>query len=789
MIGEDTVQLVDLASEEVPWIIGGKADGLRRLAVRGLPVPAGCVIPAEADDDDVERLAAEISRMWAGSLLAVRSSGIEEDSAEASYAGQFETVLGVEANPADIVGAVHRVRASVTAPHVASYAHESDPRMPVLVMPMIDAAAAGIAFTRDPVSGEQKVVVEAVAGVADRLAAGDMTGERWVVEDEPLCLDDRGVLDAATAAAVAELALQVEDYEGKPQDIEWAVGDGVLYLLQARPITTLDGLEPVPIDDEIPPGPWEWDSTHSRSPVSPLLADVFPEGMKRGSRLLSSEYGVPLDHLAIRAINGYFYIQMVPPVGNPGTPLPPAPIARLLFRIVPSLRRREKAARRTFAERTYQQWHDRWRTERRPAVERTLSDWFDLELGDLSNVDLAELFERAVELVRDTFAWNMVTDPAYLVPLADLHHFVSAHFDAGLEMTLRLLAGSSRSEYRQSVSALSEMVTPAVRELVERGGDGLFVDLERIDPAFATAFRSHQRRHGTTILGFDFDQPTYLEDPIAELLLIANLPPEEGDPSTDAAGLASELAEKLPPDARARFEMRLAEARNTYWIREEGNAVLFTVIGALRLVMLEVGRRLVAADQAERADHAVFLTTDEITTWLREPTGITEIIRTRRSHRRWATQRRPPVNIGEIPPPPGPESLPPSVGRIMEVFQLVIAHDQRPSDLPGEVDGVAASPGVHTGPVRVVRGPHEFSRVIPGDVLVAPLTTSSWEVLFPHIGALVTEGGGLLSHPAIVAREYRLPAIVGCEGATTRFADGELVTVDGRLGTVTPVRP
>lgn len=788
MIGEASVQLVDLASEVVPWTIGGKADGLRRLAVRGLPVPAGCVVPAEADDDDIERLASEVSRMWPDARLAVRSSGIGEDSDQASFAGQFETILDVEATPADIAGAIQRVRASITAPHVASYAHGWDPRMAVLVMPMIDAAVAGIAFTRDPVSGDRMVVVEAVAGVADKLAAGEMTGERWVVDDGPRRIADLGVLDADTALAIAGLARRVEELEGRPQDIEWAVADGTLHLLQARPITTLDEAELIPMDEEIPPGPWEWDSTHSRTPVSPLMADVFPDGMKRGSRLLSREYGMPIDHLALRAINGYFYIQVVPPAGKPGAPPPPAWISRMLFKLVPSLRRREKAARRTLAERTYQQWHDRWRTERRPAVERTLSDWFDLELENLPDDELAELLVRAVELVRDTFAWNMVTDPAYLVPLADMHHFVAAHLGGGLETTLRLLAGSSRSEYRESVSALFETVTPTVRELVERGGDGLLVDLEKTDPAFATAYRSHQRRHGTTILGFDLDQPTYLEDPVAELRRIVNLPPEEGDPSSDASALASELADGLSPDLRARFEILLAEARNTYWIREEGNAVLFSVIGALRLVMLEVGRRLVAARQVERPDHAIFLTADEIITWLREPTDITEVVRIHRGHRRWATQRRPPVNIGEMPPLPGPESLPPSVGRIMEVFQLVIAHDQRPSDLPGEVDGVAASPGVHTGPVRVVRGPDEFSKVAPGDVLVAPLTTSSWEVLFPHVGALVTEGGGLLSHPAIVAREYRLPAIVGCEDATNRFHDDQLVTVDGSLGTVTPAQ-
>jgi len=89
--------------------------------------------------------------------------------------------------------------------------------------------------------------------------------------------------------------------------------------------------------------------------------------------------------------------------------------------------------------------------------------------------------------------------------------------------------------------------------------------------------------------------------------------------------------------------------------------------------------------------------------------------------------------------------------------------------------------------VTIVYGPDDFEKVQPGDVLVAPITSSPWEVLFPHAGALVTEGGGLLSHPAIVAREYGLPAVVGCEGAMGRFYDGQLVRVDGVAGTVTPI--
>jgi pyruvate,water dikinase len=131
--------------------------------------------------------------------------------------------------------------------------------------------------------------------------------------------------------------------------------------------------------------------------------------------------------------------------------------------------------------------------------------------------------------------------------------------------------------------------------------------------------------------------------------------------------------------------------------------------------------------------------------------------------------------------------FPVGVQPIMRMIELIITHDQRPPILPDGVDGVAASPGIHTGRVRLVTDPGDFDNVRNGDVVVAPITTSAWEIIFPHVGALVTEGGGLLSHPAIVAREYALPAVVGCEGAMSRFHEGQLVRVDGAAGTVTPI--
>jgi phosphoenolpyruvate synthase/pyruvate phosphate dikinase len=102
------------------------------------------------------------------------------------------------------------------------------------------------------------------------------------------------------------------------------------------------------------------------------------------------------------------------------------------------------------------------------------------------------------------------------------------------------------------------------------------------------------------------------------------------------------------------------------------------------------------------------------------------------------------------------------------------------------VTGIAASAGSYTGPVRVIRNEAEFDRLRPGDVLVCPITSPVWSVLFPSVGALVTDTGGILSHAAIIAREYGVPAVVATGNGTSAWRDGQVVTVDGAAGTARP---
>jgi phosphoenolpyruvate synthase/pyruvate phosphate dikinase len=241
--------------------IGAKAANLARLAAVGFPVPAGLVVTPAAEERWEEALPHLLEA--AGALgvgrFAVRSSGTSEDLEDASFAGQYETILGV---PFDgLPEAVRSVFVSADASRVSAYqeaqgeasAGDRRPRMAVLVQAMVGADAAGVAFTANPLTGERgEVVITAVRELGERLVSGAAVGDEWVVRDgEAVCKRaDEGAISAGQAANIAALARRVEEHFESPQDIEWAISASRLYLLQARPMTALP--EPV---DWTPPHP------------------------------------------------------------------------------------------------------------------------------------------------------------------------------------------------------------------------------------------------------------------------------------------------------------------------------------------------------------------------------------------------------------------------------------------------------------------------------------------------------------------------------------------------------
>ena len=759
--------------------VGGKAEALARLAEAGFNVPDGVVVPTGARDDEIATAAAVIAAEFAGRELAVRSSGVAEDLADASFAGQYDTVLNVPAKAEPLAAAIRQVRESAHAAHLGAYGHGVDDRMAVLVMPMVDADAAGIAFPRHPVTGADVVMIEAVAGLGDRLAAGEIDPDAWTVTDDATCETNRhNALTSNQALEVADLARRVEAHEGAPQDIEWAYAGGELTLLQARPITTGDDVEPIPCDDPIPDGPWTLDSTHSRTPATPLIASFFPEAFRRGSTRLSAEFGVPFARLEIRSINGWWYVQVVPP-DDKHRPLPPKPVFQALTRLHPWFRRQNKTAHKALESDLASRNLETWVNEVRPRHIAAVAAWSRLDLTALDAADLAELIATTAEASCEIFAWNMVTDASYLIPLSHLIDEGAARWGMSLSDAMALVSGHSSSEYRDALAELADQLAddePA-RRVITEGGPELLARLDAAAPDFAVAYRRHLDRYGLRVLGFDLDSPTIMEHPEIELSRLLDF--QSSSPAVPATPAG------VPATDQAEYDRLVANARAAYPIREDGESVNAASWGALRLAALETGRRMVEAGHLRERDHALMLTADELLGWLADPSDLREVVQLRRGQRAWAMTHAPEPTLGPPSTPPPADWFPSGIRKIYGVFGLVMAHDLGEPDIAPGADGVAGSAGVHTGPVRIVHGPADFGKVHRGDILVCPITASPWEVLFPDIGGLITEGGGVLSHPAIVAREHGIPAGLAVADATRRFHDGQIVTVDGSAGTGT----
>ena len=229
--------------QEADGRCGAKAANLGRLLREGVDVPAGFVVGDPIGDDgwelEIESALLDLGAGW----FAVRSSGFAEDGGQASFAGQLETTLGATTT-AQVVQAVRRTARSGASPAAIAYAARTGQAagkvVPVLVQVMVEPEAAGVLFTRHPVSGADQVVIEAAAGLGDKVADGTVSPQAWTVDGGITGpgLAQAPVLTSAQVHALGELGRRIEAIFGVPQDIEWAIADRKIWILQARPITT-----------------------------------------------------------------------------------------------------------------------------------------------------------------------------------------------------------------------------------------------------------------------------------------------------------------------------------------------------------------------------------------------------------------------------------------------------------------------------------------------------------------------------------------------------------------------
>jgi pyruvate,water dikinase len=244
---------------------------------------------------------------------------------------------------------------------------------------------------------------------------------------------------------------------------------------------------------------------------------------------------------------------------------------------------------------------------------------------------------------------------------------------------------------------------------------------------------------------------------------------------------------------RDRFRAALELARRGRPYGDETESTVLEALTIVRFVALEAARRLVADGRLAREEDVWFLRLEEVRACLRSPEAQPPDLLPRRREFAWAMVHPAPAHLGPPPaPPPSVDVVPAryrsTVGAI--IWSSVASARPAPAGPhtnAGVLRGEAGSPGRATGTVRIVRDMSEFGRVQAGDIVVCPTTAAAWSPIFGAIGGLVTEHGGLLSHPAILAREYGLPAVLGVPEATNRLRDGSRVEIDGVAGTITLV--
>lgn len=564
---------------------------------------------------------------------------------------------------------------------------------------------------------------------------------------------------------------------------------------------------PVPIPIEHLEGYWRREASHFPQPLTPFTSSFFLPISNGAFRRIMAETGALLDGIEFREIGGWVYNRQVP-MGGKDRKAPPPWLMWALLHVSPTLRSRVRenvlAVREGRAYRELESWHGRDRTRQQREIERLRA----MDLESLDDAAFASAFEdiRAFTASSAELHFRLVTPG---VALAELVFDCEELLGWDEAKALSLLRGLSvmSTEPARRLAALARMAAerPAIRAYLEQHLDNDVERLPGVDSEFAAAFSRYQAEFGFRALRYELADPTLIEVPSVTLALIRDQLLRKYDPDAEAVvaekGREAALAEARAALAshsateRERFECDLERARAYYPTREDNE--FFTVsapLALLRFAAIEAGRRLQARGIIEAPDDVFFLEIEELRALLSGDELTVLPIAARKGMRQWALAHPGPASYGRDPgPPPSFGPFPEETRRTMRAMfwfaERVFAEDAsaRRQQNATALKGIPASPGTYTGPVRIVMGEDEFGKLRAGDVLVCPITSPVWSVLFPSVGALVTDSGGILSHPAIISREYGIPAVVATGNATALLQDGQRVTVDGATGTIVVV--
>ncbi|HEX8084802.1 MAG TPA: rifamycin-inactivating phosphotransferase [Solirubrobacteraceae bacterium] len=762
-----------------------------RAAIEKTPVPA----------EVAAQIAAAVARLGADDAYAVRSSATAEDLPTASFAGQHDSYLDV-AGTAAIVEHVRRCWASLFTERAVTYRlrngfERHEVRMAVVVQRLVRADAAGVLFTADPVTSNRKVAaVEAVRGLGESLVAGHVTPDVYTVRDGALLTrrieHERPVLTEAQVVRLVDLGRAIEAHFGAPQDIEWCLAGDDVAVVQSRPITTLF---PVPAEDDgelhvyVSVGHQQMMTEAMRPLGLSVWARTTPRRMSiAGGRLFvdvtsalaspASRPGVlalgrsdPLIGDALRTLVDREVVRPLPapeparrPLGEGAAELPTD--TPLVAELVERAEAAVEASRRAIASKSGT-----------ALLDFVLADFEDLRrvLFDPRSMDVIMAGFQAAEWLNERLeAWLGEKNAA--------------------DVLTRSVPGNVTSEMGLALLDVADAIRPhpevvAFLQRVERDG---FEDERLLDhlgtPAGGAearaALQAYLDRYGMRCVGeIDITRPRWSERPTALVpaLLgnVRNFEPGEAERRFER-GRREALAKRdevlarlraLPDDGASKAEeteRMIDRVRAFAGYREHPKYAMVSRYFVYRQALMSEAERLARDGVLRERDDVFWFSLEELR----------EIVRTRDADHELLDERKRAFASYEALTPP----------RVFTSDGEVVTGAYRRGDLPdGALAGLPVSAGTVEGRARVVRDIAQAD-LEPGDILVTAYTDPSWTPVFVSIAGLVTEVGGLMTHGAVIAREYGLPAVVGVEEATRLIPDGSRIRVHGTDGYVELVR-
>ncbi len=773
----------------------------------------------------------KITELGVAEAYAIRSSATAEDLPLASFAGQQDTYLNIRGTAA-ILKAVSACWASLFTDRAVIYRIQnnfdhSKVFLAVVVQRMVFPEAAGIMFTADPVSSNRKVLsIDASFGLGEALVSGLVNPDIYKVREGKIIaktiarkqLAVNALAEGGTAEAEIQSGLQyeqtlkdeqilqlerigrkIEAFFGCPQDIEWCLANKVFFIVQSRPITTL---YPIP---ENKPGNRIYASLGHQQmmtdPIKPLGLSFF--------QLLSSQ--VPLYTAGGRLffdlthdLGSWLGRQMILKTWGKSDPAMQNAILGLMKRkeFVRSFARGKRYLKLGREELTWGIVVQALKVyfQNNPTVipelisqnERSLEK-LRKQIADRSGeavfAAILEDHRELKKLMYDPRGFGIIMVGLYAINWINKHIEKWLGEKSAADALSQSVPNNNTSEMGLALLDVAEVVRqyPAVREYFSHTYDAnFFEELAKLEggPAVSRALREFLKKYGMRCSGeIDITRPRWNEKPTALIpMIVSNIhhsTPGSGNSKFEQGRLEAERKERdiinrleqLPGGKqKARKAQRMISLlRNCIGYREYPKYILIQRYWVYKQALLKEAAKLVEQGTLREQEDCYYLSFDEFR----------ETVRTKRLDLQLIRQRQADYEIYEKLTPP----------RVLTSEGENVAGEYNPANIPeGALPGIPVSAGVIEGRARVIVRVEE-ARIEEGDILVTKFTDPSWTPLFVSIKGLVTEVGGMMTHGAVIAREYGLPAVVGVDNATQRIKDGERIRINGTEGYVEVLRP